>query len=97
MDRDRRALTVGGVATVGVPVAFLAVFFAWPLLAILERSLVSDGALDVPLDVLTRSSTLEVAWFTLWQATASTALTLVAALPLAWALARFSFLSLIHI
>ena len=91
MDRDRRALTVGGVATVGVPVAFLAVFFAWPLLAILERSLVSDGALDVPLDVLTRRSTLEVAWFTLWQATASTALTLVAALPLAWALARFSF------
>ena len=91
MDRDRRALTLGGVATVGVPVAFLAVFFAWPLLAILERSLVSDGALDVPLDVLTRSSTLEVAWFTLWQATASTALTLVAALPLAWALARFSF------
>jgi thiamine transport system permease protein len=84
-------LTFGGLATVGVPVAFLAVFFAWPLLAILERSLVSDGALDVPLDVLTRSSTLEVAWFTLWQATASTALTLVAALPLAWALARFSF------
>jgi thiamine transport system permease protein len=91
VDRDRRALTLGGVATVGVPVAFLAVFFAWPLLAILERSLVSDGALDLPFDVVTRRSTLEVAWFTLWQATASTALTLVAALPLAWALARFSF------
>ena len=91
MDRDRRALTLGGVATVGVPVAFLAVFFAWPLLAILERSLVSDGKLDLPFDVLTRRSTLDVAWFTLWQATASTALTLVAALPLAWALARFSF------
>jgi len=91
VDRDRRALTLGGVATVGVPVAFLAVFFAWPLLAILERSLVSDGKLDLPFDVLTRRSTLDVAWFTLWQATASTALTLVAALPLAWALARFSF------
>jgi thiamine transport system permease protein len=91
VDRDRRALTLGGVATVGVPVAFLAVFFAWPLLAILERGLVSDGALDLPVDVLTRRSTLEVAWFTLWQATASTALTLLAALPLAWALARFSF------
>ena len=58
--------------------SFLAVFFAWPLAAILERSLVVDGALDVPLDVLTRRSTLEVAWFTLWQATVSTALTLVA-------------------
>ena len=91
MDRDRRALRVGGVATVGVPVAFLAVFFAWPLVAILERSLVVDGALDLPVDVLTRRSTIEIAWFTLWQAAVSTALTLVAALPLAWALARFSF------
>jgi len=91
VDRDRRALSFGRLATVAVPLGFLAVFFAWPLLAILERSLVSDGALDVPLDVLTRRSTLEIAWFTLWQATASTALTVAAALPLAWALARFSF------
>ena len=90
MDRDRRALSLGGVATVVVPVAFLAVFFAWPLVAILERSLVVDGSLELPSDVLTRT-TLEVAWFTLWQAVVSTALTLVAALPLAWALARFSF------
>ena len=92
MDRDRRALgpRFGGLATVAVPVAFLAVFFAWPLVAILERSLVVDGSLDLPFDVLTRP-TLEVAWFTLWQAVVSTALTLVAALPLAWALARFSF------
>jgi len=91
VDRDRRALSFGRLATVAVPLGFLAVFFAWPLLAILERSLVSDGALDVPLDVLTRRSTLEIAWFTLWQAAASTALTVAAALPLAWALARFSF------
>jgi thiamine transport system permease protein len=90
MDRDRRALSLGGAATVVVPVAFLAVFFAWPLVAILERSLVVDGTLDLPSDVVTRR-TLEIAWFTLWQAVASTALTLVAALPLAWALARFSF------
>ena len=90
MDRDRRALSLGGVATVAVPVAFLAVFFAWPLVAILERSLVVDGSLELPSNVLTRT-TLGVAWFTLWQAVVSTALTLVAALPLAWALARFSF------
>lgn len=94
MDRDRRTLRtlrLGRAAAVAVPVVFLAIFFGWPLLAIFERSLVVDGALDVPLDVLTRSSTLEVGWFTLWQATVSTALTLVAALPLAWALGRFSF------
>jgi thiamine transport system permease protein len=91
VDRDRRALSWGRLATVAVPLAFLAVFFAWPLVAILERSLLSGGAPDVPFDVLTRSSTREIAWFTLWQAAASTALTVAAALPLAWALARFSF------
>ena len=88
MDRDRRALTA---ALAAIPLAFLAVFFAWPLAAILERSLVADGALDLPFDVLTRASTREIAWFTLWQATVSTALTLVAGLPLAWALSRFRF------
>ena len=95
MDRHRRALTPARratrAATVTVPVAFLAFFFAWPLVAILKRSLVVDGALDVPLDVLTASSTRDIAWFTLWQATVSTILTLLAGLPLAWALSRFSF------
>jgi thiamine transport system permease protein len=91
VDRDRRALSFGRVATVAVPVCFLAVFFLWPLLAILERSLVVDGELDLPFDVLVSRGTLETAWFTLWLATVSTALTLAAALPLAWALARFSF------
>ena len=91
MDRDRRALTRGDAAVAAVPVAFLAVFFVWPLAAIGERSLVVDGALDLPLDVLTSASTLEIAWFTLWQAVVSTVLTLAAALPLAWALSRFRF------
>ena len=91
MDRDRRALSGPAVVTVAVPVAFLAVFFLWPLLAILERSFFADGSLDLPLDVLARRSTLETTWFTLWLAAVSTVLTLVAALPLAWALGRFSF------
>ena len=88
MDRDRRALNA---ALAAVPLAFLAVFFAWPLLAILERSLRSGDGFDLPWDVLTQGSTLEIAWFTLWQAAVSTGITLVAGLPLAWALARFSF------
>jgi thiamine transport system permease protein len=95
VDRRRRALSraqrAARAATVVLPVAFLAVFFAWPLLAILERSLLVDGALDVPVDVLTAPSTRAIAWFTLWQATVSTLLTLVAGVPLAWALSRFSF------
>jgi thiamine transport system permease protein len=95
VDRHRRALTPAQrgarAATVAIPIAFLALFFAWPLAAILRRSLVVDGALDLPLDVLTASSTRDIAWFTLWQATVSTVLTLLAGLPLAWALSRFSF------
>ncbi len=89
MDRDRRALSRAGVAA--VPIAFLAVFFAWPLVAILRRSLVVDGRLDVPWGVLTSEVTRSVAWFTLWQAIVSTALTLAAGLPLAWSLSRFRF------
>ena len=79
------------VALAAVPVAFLLVFFVWPLAAILERSLLGEADGEGALDVLARESTLEIAWFTLWQATVSTALTLLAALPLAWALARFRF------
>ena len=74
-----------------VPIAFLALFFAWPLVAILRRSLVVDGRLDVPWGVVTSGLTRQVLWFTLWQATVSTALTLAAGLPLAWALSRFRF------
>jgi thiamine transport system permease protein len=88
VDRHRRALSLGPAA---LPLVFLAIFFAWPLLAILERSLVVDGALDVPLEVVTSDATREIGWFTLWQAAASTVLTLGAGLPLAWALSRFRF------
>ena len=94
MDRDRRPLSAsrpGRLLAVAIPVAFLAVFFVWPLVAILRRGLVVDGRLDVPWGVLTSDTTREVAWFTLWQATVSTVLTLVAAMPLTWALSRFRF------
>jgi thiamine transport system permease protein len=93
VDADRAALTarLGRAATVAVPLGFLTVFFLWPLAAILERSLVVDGRLDLPVDVLGERRTLEVLWFTTWQAVVSTVLTVVAALPLTWALARFSF------
>jgi thiamine transport system permease protein len=89
VDRHRR--TLSRTATAAVPIAFLALFFAWPLVAILRRSLVVDGRLDVPWGVVTSGLTREVLWFTLWQATVSTALTLAAGLPLAWALSRFRF------
>jgi len=88
MDRDRPALTVARGAAVAVPAAFLALFFAFPFAAILERGLVGGGP---TFDVLTSESTLRILWFTFWQAGASTVLTLILGLPLAWVIARFEF------
>lgn len=87
MDRHRGA--VGRALTVGVPLAFLALFFLYPLAAIVDRGL--RGAGDAPLDVLADPLTREVVWFTLWQALASTALTVAVALPGAYVLGRYRF------
>lgn len=77
--------------TYGVPLAFLGLFFVYPLLSILERGLRSDGSLASPLDVLTDPLTRDVVWFTIWQAVASTMLTFAIGLPAAYALGRYSF------
>ncbi len=88
MDGSRPALSRRSRLALAAPaLALLGLFLAWPLAAILERSLAGG----FPLDVLTSSATLHLLWFTTWQAAASTALTLVCALPLTWALARTSF------
>ncbi len=75
--------------TVGVPLAFLAVFFLYPLAAILDRGLRGDG--DPPLDVLSDPLTREVVWFTVCQAVASTLLTVALATPAAYVLGRYRF------
>lgn len=80
-----------GLALTLPPAAFLALFFTYPLGTILARGLTQDGALDVPFDVLSDSRTIQVAWFTVWQAAVSTTLTLAAGLPLAWATSRVSY------
>ncbi|WP_189551890.1 ABC transporter permease [Streptomyces lavendofoliae] len=77
-----------------LPVAFFGVFFAYPVVAIVGRGLTADdgawrlGRLG---DVLGRPDVLDVLWFTTWQALASTALTLLIALPGAYVFARFDF------
>jgi thiamine transport system permease protein len=73
----------------GVPLAFLTLFFLYPLAAIVDRGLRGPG--DPPLDVLTDPVTREVVWFTAWQALASTALTIAVALPAAYVLGRYQF------
>jgi thiamine transport system permease protein len=74
-------------ALAAVPAAFLAVFFAWPVASIIGRGF-TFGALG---DVLTDPGIRSVAWFTVWQATLSTILTVAIALPGAYVMARYSF------
>lgn len=78
---------------IAVPVAFFAVFFAYPVAAIVARGLKVDGVwhLGRIADVLGQSDVRHVLWFTTWQALASTALTLLIALPGAYVFARFDF------
>ena len=74
----------------GVPLAFLGLFFLYPLGAIVERGLLAGGK-RTALDLLTDPLTREVVWFTVWQALASTALTFAVALPAAYVLGRYEF------
>ena len=66
MDRHRGSLSgrFWRLLTAGVPLGFLALFFLYPVVAIVERGL--RGAGDAPVDVLTDPLTWEVVWFTLW-------------------------------
>ncbi|WP_406319582.1 ABC transporter permease [Streptomyces sp. NBC_00118] len=76
-----------------VPVAFFAVFFAYPVAAIVSRGLKPGGHWQFGriADVLGQSDIRHVLWFTTWQAFASTVLTLLIALPGAYVFARFEF------
>ena len=78
------------VAAYGLPLAFLSLFFLYPLAAIVERGL-AGGDDRSALDVLRDPLTGDVVWFTLWQALASTALTFAVALPAAYVLGRYAF------
>ncbi|MEU1293952.1 iron ABC transporter permease [Streptomyces sp. NPDC005840] len=76
-----------------LPVAFFGVFFAYPVAAIVARGLRDGGVwrLGRIADVLGEPGIRHVLWFTTWQALASTALTLLVALPGAYVLARYDF------
>lgn len=93
MDGHPSLNRVGGIALVAIPLAFLGYFFVYPLATVLITGFWSNGRLDLdPIaTVLGRSALLNVAWFTLWQAVASTALTLLIALPAANVMARYEF------
>jgi thiamine transport system permease protein len=69
-----------------LPLGFLAVFFVWPVVAILRLGLREGGVLSV----LASADTWQLVAFTVGQAAASTAVALVAGLPVAYLLARTS-------
>jgi thiamine transport system permease protein len=78
-----------------LPLLFLAVFFLYPLAAILRLSF-GGGVEGVPgrqgLSALVADPYyLEVVWFSAWQAGLSTLLTLLLGLPAAYAFARYEF------
>lgn len=76
-----------------IPLAYLAIFFLYPLFSILERSLGGESGYGLdPFRVLLNDSYyLGRIWFTIWQAVVSTLLTLVVGLPAAFLFARYEF------
>ncbi len=94
MDRGRSLLKSGaGRWLVAVPLVFFGLFFVYPLVRVVLRSLTLDGSLDLSpfVEIATKGSLRRAAWFTVWQATVSTAATLLFALPGAYVLSRYSF------
>lgn len=80
--RHPAIVPVGWALAAAAPLAFVAVFFAYPVLTVVADGLSSLG------EVLGRSAIRGVLWFTVWQAAASTVLTLAVGIPAAAALAR---------
>ena len=87
----RRAIARFALAV--VPLAFVAVFFLWPVAAILARGLGSQGTFDTHAfgRVFDDPALLQVMRFTVWQATLSTLLTLAVGLPATAVLSRARF------
>lgn len=88
---DRLVRGFAAVLPVAAVGGFMAVFFVWPIGGVIARGLGDSGPLRLLGDVLGSQSHRSVIWFTVWQAAASTALTVAAALPAAGAMARLRF------
>ena len=69
-----------------LPIVFIGVLFYWPLTTILSRGFTSEWVHDI-LD----ARTLDVLWFTVWQAAVSTVCCLVLGVPGAYVLYRRKF------
>ena len=84
---------VGWTLAVVGPLAFLVVFFAWPVATLMGRGLAPDGVLDLSGfgEVLTRERTWRILTQTLAQATLATAVCVALGIPGALVLYRRAF------
>jgi len=94
VDRDRPALTRGQALLLAAPpLAFVGLFFLWPVAHILALGVAPEGSLA--LGDVTKAwqepYVLEVVLFTIGLATLSTLLTLLLGMPVAWVFGRFEF------
>ncbi|MBD0859715.1 iron ABC transporter permease [Gordonia sp. zg691] len=79
----------GRIALRLIPALFIAVLFAWPVVALIRRAIRIAGESGSGLaELLERTDALSLLGVTLGQAAASTVLALVAAAPIAWLFAR---------
>ncbi|MDN4474048.1 ABC transporter permease [Demequina zhanjiangensis] len=85
----RRHLVWWAVAV--VPLAFLGLFFLWPVASVLARGLLEDWDVAAAWEILTSSRTLDAIGTTLGLALAGTAGSLLVGLPASWALGRFEW------
>ncbi|MFT3900613.1 MAG: iron ABC transporter permease [Gordonia sp. (in: high G+C Gram-positive bacteria)] len=86
MTRSRVGLLLLGA----VPLAFLVVFFGWPLGALFARAVASNDGTGL-FGLWRRAGAGPLLTFTLAQAAASTVLTLLVAAPITWLVARVRF------
>ena len=68
-------------------IVFVALFYAWPVAALVHRAVGTDAVQTVLHDRPLR----RILWFTTWQAIVSTALTIAIGLVPAWVLSRYEF------
>jgi len=76
-----------------LPLAFLLLFYFYPMLSIFKYSFAPAGVLDLSAleKLFIGTYHLKILWFTVWQAVVSTGLTLLLALPAAYVFARYQF------